>query len=60
MCYFLEVTDSLVIGSPLLLIKSKVAFLLPRKVMIILNLKLKQEEKRTGVGYKMLGELEFN
>lgn len=59
MCHLLELTHSLVTGSPLLLIKSKVTFLLPQKALIILNLKLKQE-KRTGMGYRILGELEFN
>lgn len=38
--------------------KNKVAFLLQEKVMILtLNLKLKQKEKWTDMGYKILGEL---
>lgn len=60
-CYFLELTDYLGIGSPLLLIKNKVAFLLQQTVMIlILNLKLKWEEKWTDIGYKILRALWFN
>jgi hypothetical protein len=38
------------IGSPLLLIKSKVAFLLMQKEMVLPNLKLKQGKKMTRAG----------
>lgn len=42
---FSKTTSSQGIGSPLLLIKSKVAFLLQQKEMTLINLKLKRGEK---------------
>lgn len=54
---FSKTTSSQGIGSPLLLIKSKVAFLLQQKEMTLINLKLKRGEKWIDMGEKRVREL---